>query len=60
MTNPPPSSGGVLIAFTLKLLEQLDLRALGFGSAEYLALLAHTMDAADRARIELVTSYNFV
>lgn len=58
LTNPPPSSGGVLIAFTLKLLEQLDLRALGFGSAEYLALLAHTMDAADRARIELVTSRN--
>jgi gamma-glutamyltranspeptidase/glutathione hydrolase len=58
LTNPPPSSGGMLIAFTLKLLERLDVRTLGFGSAEYLALLARTMDAADRARIELVTSAN--
>jgi gamma-glutamyltranspeptidase / glutathione hydrolase len=58
LTNPPPSSGGVLIAFTLKLLEQYDLRALGFGSAEHLALLAHTMDTADRARVEIVASRN--
>ena len=54
LTNPPPSSGGVLIALALKLLEQVDLHAMRFGSAEYLALLARTMEAVDRARAERV------
>ena len=31
--NPPPSSGGVLIAFALELLARYDLKGLGFGSS---------------------------
>src|SRR5204862_6885182 len=45
LTNPPPSSGGILIAYTLDLLERLgrrgDLRA-----------LVEVMDAANNARTE--------
>lgn len=54
LTNPPPSSGGVLIAFTLKLLEQLNVSTLGFGTAAYLRLLARTMESAQRARKNIV------
>lgn len=53
-TNPPPSSGGVLIAFALKLLEELDVRALTFGSAPYLTLLARTMECAQQVRTEMI------
>ncbi|MFQ5757643.1 MAG: gamma-glutamyltransferase [Acidiferrobacterales bacterium] len=53
LTNPPPSSGGVLIALALKLLEQLDVHALRFGSAAYLSLLARTMEGTNRARAEI-------
>ena len=45
LTNPPPSSGGILIAYSLDLLERLgrpgDLRA-----------LVEVMDATNRARTE--------
>lgn len=45
LTNPPPSSGGILIAYALDLLERLqrpgDLRA-----------LVHVMDSANRARTD--------
>jgi gamma-glutamyltranspeptidase/glutathione hydrolase len=54
LTNPPPSSGGVLIALALKLLEHVDLGAMRFGSAEYLTLLAQTMETVDRARARSV------
>jgi gamma-glutamyltranspeptidase/glutathione hydrolase len=49
VTNPPPSSGGVLIAYMLLLLDQLH-RQLAPGSAEALRLLAETMRAAGRRR----------
>lgn len=52
LTNPPPSFGGILMGFSLKLLEQCDLRALGFGSVPYLQLLASTMASTNKARIE--------
>lgn len=39
-TNPPPSAGGVLIAFGLGLLARLELGDLAFGSAEHLGLLS--------------------
>ncbi|MCI0399833.1 MAG: gamma-glutamyltransferase [Gammaproteobacteria bacterium] len=51
-TNPPPSFGGTLMAFSLKLLEQTDLHALLFGSVPYLQLLATTMASTNKARIE--------
>lgn len=53
-TNPPPSSGGTLIAFALKLLERLDMHRFGFGSCAYLALLAHTMETTQKVRAEIV------
>ena len=52
-TIPPPSSGGLLIAFALKLLEAVpDLGAVPFGSVEQLAIVAEAQALSDRARIE--------
>ncbi|MGA7801202.1 MAG: gamma-glutamyltransferase, partial [Gammaproteobacteria bacterium] len=39
-TNPPPASGGILIAFALDLLEQVAVGDLPFGSAGHLGVLA--------------------
>ncbi len=58
LTNPPPSSGGVLIAFALKLLERLDVHALRFGSAAYLSLLANVMKATNHARAQIADRRN--
>ncbi len=52
LTNPPPSSGGILIAFALKLLENYDFRDIKFGSKEHLEILVATMQATNRARRE--------
>ncbi len=52
MTNPPPSAGGTLIAFALKLLEAVALDSIRFGSAEHLQLLAQTMRLTQRARVD--------
>jgi gamma-glutamyltranspeptidase / glutathione hydrolase len=52
LTNPPPSSGGMLIAFALALLDGVDVRAMEFGSLEYLRLLARVMELTNHARIE--------
>ncbi len=49
-TNPPPSSGGTLIAFSLKLLEDMDVASDGHNTALYMARLAHVMEVTDRAR----------
>jgi gamma-glutamyltranspeptidase/glutathione hydrolase len=43
LTNPPPSSGGILIAYALNLLERL-------GKTGDLRALVEVMDAANRAR----------
>ncbi|MCP5367950.1 MAG: gamma-glutamyltransferase [Hyphomicrobiales bacterium] len=51
-TNPPPSTGGILIAFALELLRGLDLRRDGFGTAAYLDRLARVMELTNRARVE--------
>ena len=51
---PPPSSiGGVLIAFTLKLLAAFDVRAMGLDSAETIRLLYEAKQATTRARLHL-------
>ena len=51
-TNPPPSSGGILIAFALELLREEDPRSLGFGSAAYVKMLAGAMAMTNKARLE--------
>ena len=52
LTNPPPSAGGILIAFALELLARTDLGPLGFGTAAHLELLVRVMGLTDRARVE--------
>jgi len=47
---PPSSSGGVLTAFSLKLLCHFNLRHYEHGSADYLQLLFEVMAATTRAR----------
>ena len=47
---PPCSSGGVLTAFTFKLLNQFDVRRLKHGSANHLSLLYEVMTATNYAR----------
>jgi gamma-glutamyltranspeptidase / glutathione hydrolase len=50
ITNPPPSSGGILIAFALKLLEKFDLSRVEFGSDRHLEILARVMSLTNAAR----------
>jgi gamma-glutamyltranspeptidase/glutathione hydrolase len=50
-TNPPPSSGGLLIAFGLALLENIDVAALGAGTCDYLDTLVSVIDATAEARV---------
>ncbi len=52
LTNPPPSCGGLLIAFALSLLDSLGLANMGFGSSEYLQVLARAMDITNKARMD--------
>jgi gamma-glutamyltranspeptidase/glutathione hydrolase len=51
ITNPPPSSGGILIAFALKMLERFDLH-IDFGSKEHLEILAAILRSTNQARQE--------
>lgn len=51
-TNPPPSSGGLLIGFALKLLESIDFSELVSLPGQSLANLAVAMDLSNQARIE--------
>jgi gamma-glutamyltranspeptidase/glutathione hydrolase len=51
-TNPPPSSGGCLIAFSLKLLEAYNLSGLGYNKPPYLKLLLEAMRVTNEARGE--------
>ncbi len=50
LTNPPPSSGGTLIAFALKLLAKIDLDDIEFGSSQHLEILAKVMQLTTEAR----------
>ena len=49
LTNPPPSSGGILIAYSLDLLERLPRKS---GSADEVRALVEVMDRTNRARTE--------
>lgn len=53
-TNPPPSSGGILIAFMLKLLENSSLQGSDFGNAYHLNCLVDTMKLTSKARNEML------
>jgi gamma-glutamyltranspeptidase/glutathione hydrolase len=55
LTNPPPSSGGILTAFALKLLSRFNLAEIGFGTSRHLEALAQAMQLTNEARKE---SYN--
>ncbi len=51
-TNPPPCSGGALIAFSLKLLEGFDVGSLGHNSVSYIRLLKEVKRVTNEARRE--------
>ena len=52
LTNPPPSSGGTLMAFAFQLLSTIDLNKIEFGSDDHLQLLAHVMRLTNQARTD--------
>jgi gamma-glutamyltranspeptidase/glutathione hydrolase len=52
LTNPPPSSGGTLIAFALALLEKANLASIAFGSPEHIRILATVMRLTNLARTD--------
>jgi len=51
-TNPPPSSGGILIAFALTLLQSIKVNEIGNMTSEYLELLTLAMKLTNKARLE--------
>jgi len=57
LTNPPPSSGGILIAFALELLSKVNLSEIGFGSSRHLQILAHVMRLTNKARKQGYNAY---
>ncbi len=57
LTNPPPSSGGCLIAFALNLLSNIDLTRIDYGSSEHLQLLAQVMGLTNKARLDGYDNY---
>jgi gamma-glutamyltranspeptidase/glutathione hydrolase len=56
LTNPPPSSGGVLAAFGLRLLDGSMVRDLDPLGPEFLLLLAGALEATAEARVDAVAS----
>lgn len=50
LTNPPPSTGGLLIAFKLQAMEALARETAPFGSAARVATLGRVMALTNRAR----------
>jgi gamma-glutamyltranspeptidase/glutathione hydrolase len=52
LLNPPPSSGGLLVGFGLKLWQALERTDARFGSSAHLGRLVTIMRATERARIE--------
>ncbi len=52
LLNPPPSSGGILIAFAMAILAQAGMEGLDWGSRAYIARLAQVMEMTNRVRLE--------
>lgn len=50
LTNPSPSSGGILIAFALKLLESIPFSQINWRSGEHLTILSQAMALTNNAR----------
>jgi gamma-glutamyltranspeptidase/glutathione hydrolase len=50
LTNPPPSSGGTLIAFALALLSSIDFTKIEFASLDHLQILSLVMRLTNEAR----------
>jgi len=57
--NPPPSSGGILIAFALNLIENIDLKKVQFGSEAHLSLLALVQQLTHKARMDAFVNQPF-
>lgn len=55
--NPPPASGGTLVAFALAMLEGADLPRLEQRDPRNAALLAEALRATDEARVEGICEY---
>ncbi|MGB1205620.1 MAG: gamma-glutamyltransferase [Chitinophagales bacterium] len=56
-TNPPPSSGGSLIAFTLQLLEKYNVQDIAKDKKAYTRLLCDVMQLTDKARQKEFDAY---
>ena len=56
--NPGPSSGGILIAFALKLMESMDSSGHPFGSTGHLLQLARVQQLTDLARMDFMLKNN--
>jgi gamma-glutamyltranspeptidase/glutathione hydrolase len=58
-TNPPPSSGGLLIGFALKLIERLAPDGLDLRSPAAIGLLANVMQYTNETRLESIARDSF-
>lgn len=52
--NPPPSSGGILVAFALKLLDQMEISASQISGAAYAELLIQLQSSTEKARVDFM------
>lgn len=59
-TMPPPSSGGVVLLMMMGMLEQDDLKSMGFNSAATVHLMAETMKRCFSDRAEYMGDPGFV
>lgn len=59
ITMPPPSSGGIVMLQVLNMLENYDLRQMGYNSAQKYHLLAETMRRAFADRAEYMGDPDF-
>ena len=50
--NPPPSSGGILVGFALKLMESVGSESLQLGAAGWPDILVYVQNLTNRARID--------
>ncbi len=57
-TNPPPSIGGILIAFTLALLESQKLGSCPINSADHLGRIGHAMQLTQQLRNQIDSGTN--
>ena len=57
ITNPPPSSGGTLMSFGLKLLDKIDARKYAFNSSKRIEVMANLFSLKDLARRKSFDSY---